>query len=75
MPRRLRQLGLDPTFIKHELPTTYQDLERVCAACKSWRRCARDLASDDVQAGMQGYCLNAPAIDALTADRPISKPV
>ena len=73
MPQRLQQLGLDPAFVKHALPTTYRDLERVCAHCKSWRRCARDLSNDDVQAGMDGYCLNATTIDALIVDRPISR--
>jgi hypothetical protein len=72
MPERLRQLGLDPAFIELDMPTTYRDLKRVCAACKSWRRCLRDLANNDVQAGMQGYCLNGPTIDALTVNRQIS---
>jgi hypothetical protein len=52
MPRRLQQLGLDPAYVKVDRTATYRDLERVCAACKAWRRCARDLAKDDVQAGM-----------------------
>jgi hypothetical protein len=49
---------------------TYQDLQRVCASCKAWRRCARDLANGDVETGMRSYCLNAPTIDALVVDRP-----
>ena len=72
MPQRLRQLELDPAYVEHALPATYRDLERVCAACKSWRRCSQDLANNDVQAGMDGYCLNSFTIDALTVDRPIS---
>src|ERR1700680_1592302 len=71
MPRRLQQLGLDPTYVKVALTATYRDLERVCATCKSSRRCARDLTNGDVQAGMRAYCLNAPTIDALTVDWPI----
>ena len=71
MPRRLQQLGLDPTYVKVARTATYRDLERVCATCKSSRRCARDLANGDVQAGMRAYCLNAPTIDALTVDWPI----
>jgi hypothetical protein len=35
--------------------------------------CARDLANGDVQAGMGGYCLNAPAIDALTVDQSVPR--
>ena len=72
MPQRLRQLGLDPAYVEHALPATFRDLESVCATCKSWRRCSQDLDSNDVQAGMDGYCLNAFTIDALTVDRPIS---
>ena len=69
MPRRLQQLGLDPAYLKLARTATYQDLERVCAACKAWRRCAHDLANGDVQAGMRSYCLNSGTIDALTVDR------
>ena len=71
MPLRLQQLGLDPGFVKHAQSAAYRDLQRVCATCKSWRRCARDLGRGDVQAGMESYCPNAPTIDALTLDRPI----
>jgi hypothetical protein len=68
MPRRLEQLGLDPGFVKHGQSAAYRDLERVCARCRAWRRCERDLARGDVQAGMRDYCLNAPTIDALIVD-------
>lgn len=70
MPRRLEQLGLDPGYVKVARTATYQDLQRVCASCKAWRRCARDLANGDVEAGMRSYCLNAPTIDALVVERP-----
>jgi hypothetical protein len=69
MPKRLQGLGLDPAFFRYARTAAYRDMERVCSTCKAWRRCARDLAKGDVQAGMQGYCLNAPTIDALTIDR------
>lgn len=51
--------------MKTALRATYRDLERVCATCKAWRRCKRDLAKGEVQTGQTGYCLNAPTIDAL----------
>jgi hypothetical protein len=70
MPQRLRQLGLDPGYVKMARTSAYRDLERVCASCKAWRRCARDLARGDVQAGMRAYCLNAPTLDALLLERP-----
>jgi hypothetical protein len=69
MPKRLQDLGLDPAFVKYAHTATYRDMERVCGTCKSWRRCERDLAKGDIQAGMQTYCLNASTIDALTVDR------
>jgi hypothetical protein len=73
MPQRLRQLGLDPAFVQHAQPATYRDLQKVCATCTSWRRCAGDLSNNDVQAGMHDYCPNSPTIDALAVDRPISR--
>jgi hypothetical protein len=69
MPRRLKQLGLDPEFVKRAWMATYRDMERVCASCKDWRRCAHDLARENAQAGMESYCLNAPTIDAMTANQ------
>jgi hypothetical protein len=69
MPKRLQELGLDPAFFRYARAAAYRDMERVCGTCKAWRRCERDLAKGDVQAGMRRYCLNAPTIDALTIDR------
>jgi len=66
LPRRLQLLGIDPDFVRHAAPTTFNDLARVCAFCKASRHCARDLARGNVQAGMDGYCLNGQSIDALT---------
>src|SRR5262249_25667718 len=39
MPKRLQALGLDPEFFKCARTPTYRDMERVCGACKSRRRC------------------------------------
>ena len=66
LQRRLQVLGIDPEFVRHAEPTTFRDLARVCASCQASRRCARDLVRGDVQAGMEGYCLNSATIDALT---------
>jgi hypothetical protein len=63
--------GIEPTYVKVAETATYQDLERVCSACKAWRRCACNLAKRDVQAGMRSYGLNAFTIDMLTVDRPL----
>ena len=65
---RLQLLGLDPGYVKVCCTTTYQDLERACASCKSRRLCARDLARGDVESGMRSYCPNAPTIDALVVN-------
>jgi len=72
MPERLRQLGIDPAYVKIARTATYRDLERVCVSCSSARRCARDLANGDAQTGMASYCLNAPTIDCLIVDRPVT---
>jgi len=66
LPRRLELLGIDPEFVRHAEPTIFRDLARVCASCRKSRRCARDLAHGDAQAGMDGYCLNGATIDTLT---------
>ena len=66
LPLRLRLLGLDPAYVKSALTATYRDLERTCAMCPAWRRCARDLANGDVQSGMDSYCLCSPTIDVLS---------
>jgi len=66
LPQRLQLLGIDPEFVRHAAPTTFKDLARVCASCKASRQCARDLARGNVQAGLDGYCLNGLSIDALT---------
>jgi hypothetical protein len=68
LPQRLEQLGLDPEFVRRGQPATYRDLARVCASCTDWRRCQKDLARGNVQAGMGAYCLNTHTIDALTVE-------
>jgi hypothetical protein len=69
LPVRLQLLGLDPAYVRSALTSTYRDLERTCAMCPAWRRCARDLARGDVQAGMDSYCPCSPTIDALNVDQ------
>jgi hypothetical protein len=70
MPQRLERLGLDSAYVKLFHNSTYQELQRICASCKAWQRCTRDLARGDVQSGMANYCLNTPTIDALLLGRP-----
>jgi hypothetical protein len=70
MPLRLERLGLDSAYVKLFYTSTFQDLQRICASCRAWQLCGRDLAAGDVQSGMESYCLNAPTIDALLLERP-----
>jgi hypothetical protein len=65
MPQRLREVGIDPDYLKAANRAAYQDMQRVCATCQDWQTCAHDLDKGDVQTGMDTYCLNAPTIDAL----------
>lgn len=69
LPQRLQLLGIDPEFVRKGAPALLKDLARVCAECRDSRRCARDLASGDIQAGMSSYCPNGPSIDLLTVNR------
>jgi hypothetical protein len=68
LPQRLQQMRLDSGYMKLYRGSIYRDMLRVCASCKHWRRCERDLAVGDLQSGMQSYCLNAPTIDALVIE-------
>jgi hypothetical protein len=68
LPLRLELMGLDPGYVRSALTATYRDLERTCATCPAWRRCARDLAKGDAQGGMDRYCLCSATIDALAVD-------
>ena len=65
IPWRLQQLGFDPAYAKVYCTSNYEDMQRVCASCKSRQLCTEDLARGDVESGMQGYCPNALTIDAL----------
>jgi len=65
LPQRLQLLGIDTENVRHTEPSTYRDLARLCASRRASTRCARDLASGDVHAGMNAYCLNGSTLDAL----------
>lgn len=62
---RLKALRLDPQYLEAAEHALYRDLQRTCLRCKSWRRCARDLARGDAQVGLDGYCANGHAIDQI----------
>jgi hypothetical protein len=68
LPWRLQQLGLDPEYVKVCYSSTYQNLEKACATCRSRALCERDLARGDVDSGMQRYCPSALTMDALAVN-------
>ena len=68
LSERLQRLRLDPDYMRLCCPSTYQELERICASCKSQRVCAQDLARGEVESGMRSYCPNAPTIDAMVVN-------
>ncbi|MGD9767702.1 MAG: DUF6455 family protein [Pseudolabrys sp.] len=65
---RLRELGLDRQDLAKAGPAVMRDLEHTCAMCHSQRRCAKDLARHDVEAG-RTYCGNETTLQELKADK------
>ena len=66
LPKLLKALGIDPTGLARTEPLVLRDMERVCSLCHHKRECDRDLAAGTSADSYEGYCLNAPTIDALT---------
>ena len=65
LPKLLKALGIDPTGLARTEPLVLRDMERVCSLCHHKRECDRDLAAGTSADHYEGYCLNAPTIDAL----------
>jgi transcriptional regulator with XRE-family HTH domain len=65
LPKLLKALGIDPTGLARTEPLVLRDMERVCSLCHHKRECDRDLAAGTSVGHYEGYCLNAPTIDAL----------
>jgi transcriptional regulator with XRE-family HTH domain len=65
LPKLLEALGIDPTGLARTEPLVLRDMERVCSLCHHKRECDRDLAAGTSADHYEGYCLNAPTIDAL----------
>src|SRR5882672_6811815 len=66
LPKLLKALGIDQADLARTEPMVLRDMERVCALCHHKRECDRDLAAGTSADHYEGYCLNAPTIDALT---------
>ena len=68
MPQRLKLLGLDPDYIRHALPTALPGSRESVFALQIMATLRARLTNEDVQSGMDSYCLNAATIDALTVE-------
>ena len=62
---RLEALHIDAAALRRDDPLILRDLERVCTACGSKRRCTRDLARFPDDTAWRAYCPNAMTLDAL----------
>jgi hypothetical protein len=67
LQRRMTDLDLDPKEVARLEPAAFRDLQRVCAMCKSHRRCARDFAHGAPLPAWESYCPNAVTLAALSA--------
>jgi hypothetical protein len=65
---RLASLKLDADRIAVTDGAVLQDLQRLCTACKSKSRCARDLADHASTPDWEAYCPNADTLRALTTE-------
>jgi hypothetical protein len=71
LSKRLRLLGLDPTFVAVAQPDALRRLSEGCRDCAHTDQCAADLGADNVNAGMDSYCANGDIIDDLVIKRAI----
>jgi hypothetical protein len=65
--RRMVVLNLDRNEVAATVPSTFQDLQRLCTLCESHRQCARDLARDPAGGAWEDYCPNAAMLRLLDA--------
>ncbi len=65
---RMAVLHLDAEALAKRDPSTMRDLQRLCSACVSKKRCQRDLllAPDDPH--WRQYCPNAGTLDAVRSE-------
>jgi hypothetical protein len=63
--RRMADLDLDPKEVARLEPAAFRDLQRVCAMCKSHRRCAWDFARGASPPVWDRYCPNTGTLEAL----------
>jgi hypothetical protein len=65
LPKMLRSLGIDEASLARTEPLMVRDMQRVCAMCRDKAQCDGDLAAGTSAEHYEGYCPNAPTIEAL----------
>jgi transcriptional regulator with XRE-family HTH domain len=65
LPKLLKLLGIDQEALARTQPLVLRDMQRVCSLSATKGECDRDLAAGTAAEHYEGYCLNAPTIDAL----------
>jgi hypothetical protein len=65
---RLEALHLDRAALVRDDPRVMRDLDRVCTACGSKRRCTRDWIRYPDDAAWRRYCPNATTLEALETE-------
>jgi hypothetical protein len=63
--RRMAVLNLDRTEVATTAPSTFQDLQRLCTLCESYKQCARDLGHDPADRVWESYCPNVAMLKLL----------
>lgn len=72
LARRMTGLHLDPEEFSRAEPTLFREFQRLCIACESKGRCARDLADEFADPAWQDwrdYCPNASMLSMLSTLR------
>ena len=66
--RMLADLGISHTAVARTEPAVMRDMERVCAACPSAKRCRRELRARTAQRTYREFCANSGTFDVLDRD-------
>ncbi|MCC5858094.1 MAG: hypothetical protein JJT90_08060 [Ectothiorhodospiraceae bacterium] len=75
LPRMMARFGLDTATLEHQNGAVLRDIQRVCAACPSQRRCRKALMAGAPLEECRVLCPNAGTFEALTgADAHASSP-
>jgi len=64
LSQRMAMLHLDPEALAKREPGTLRDMQRLCSACISKKRCQRELAGKH-GGSWRAYCPNAGTFEAL----------